>query len=155
MNHKLLVAVGEGETSEKVAHYVARACAGCESPDGGIVVFHIFVPEPPFVEGADPVAAEELAERTARERTVAAEQLLADIKKTMILAGVKPGRITTEHAAAEGDITKQIIRAATAHDCDTIVVGHPNRSRLREFLAGGVVDHILRQPIDFTLWLVA
>lgn len=154
MKHKLLVAIGDGETSQKTALYVARACAGNESSGGGIVVFHVFVPDPPFVEGADPAAAEELAERTARERTTAAEQLLADIKNTMVLAGVKPERITTELARAEGDITKQIIRAAAANDCDTIVVGHPNRSRLREFLAGGVVDHIMRKPIGHTIWLV-
>lgn len=154
MKHKLLVAIGDGDTSQRTALYVARACAGSESSFGGIVVFHVFVQDPPFVEGADPVASEELAERTARERTATAEQLLTDIKKGMILEGVKPDMITTELAEAEGDITKQMVRAAAAHDCDTIVVGRHNRSRLSEFLDGGVVDHIMRKPIGYTIWLV-
>ena len=155
MKHKLLVAVDGGKTSRKTALYAAHACAGSESSFPEIVVFHVFVPIPPFVEGADPVAADELAERMERQRTEAAEKMLADIKKTIICEGVKPKLVTTELAERQGDVMKQIVRAAAAHHCDTIVIGRHSRSLLGEFLAESVAEHILRTPSGYTIWLVA
>jgi nucleotide-binding universal stress UspA family protein len=154
MKHKLLVAVKGGKTSRRTIEYVAQMCAGNAPWCAGLVFLHVFVPIPPYVEGANPVAADKLAERTETQRTLAAKKMLADIKAFVIRAGVKPGLVATVLADRQGDMRKQILRVAAARGCDTIVVGRDNRSLLGEFLAGSVVERMLWKPIGYTIWVV-
>jgi nucleotide-binding universal stress UspA family protein len=154
VKHRLLVAIEGSKKSRKAAIYAARACAGSAQTSPAIVVLHVFVPIPPFVEGANAAAADKLAERTERKRTKAAEKMLADIKEAIIHEGVKPELVITECAERQGDVTKQILRAAARHGCDTIVVGRDKRSLLSEFLVGSVEEHILRKPVGYTIWVV-
>jgi len=153
MNHKLLLAVDGARSSRKTAIYAAQICAGSRTCRG-IVVFHVYVAIPPFVEGANPGPADLLAERTDKVRTGAAEKMLANIKEAIIREGVGSELITTELVEKEGDAAKQIIRAAAAHGCDTIVLGRHNKSLFVEFLEGSIVEHILRKPIGYTIWVV-
>ena len=154
MKHKLLVAVKADKASRGLIEYVAQMCGGTASWCAGLVFLHVYVPIPPYVEGANPVAADRLAERTEKKRTLAAKKMLADIKASVIGAGVKPGLVTTVLADKQGDTRKQILQVAAAQGCDTIVVGRDNRSLLGEFLAGSVVERILWKPIGYTIWIV-
>jgi nucleotide-binding universal stress UspA family protein len=83
-----------------------------------------------------------------------AEQTLAQIKERIILAGVPPKCVTTEIAKEEGDVVAQLIDAAATNGCNTIVVGRDNKSMFSKFLGGSVIEHLLRKPIGFTIWVV-
>jgi nucleotide-binding universal stress UspA family protein len=155
MKHKLLVAVDGNESARKAALYAARACADSGPSFPGIVVCHVYVPIPPYVEGANPIAADELAERTEQQRTTDAEKILADIKGLIVGEGIPPELVTTALAERQGLVKNLLVQAAAAHGCDTIVVGHHNRSLLGELLVEGVVEHLLHKPNGYTLWLVA
>jgi nucleotide-binding universal stress UspA family protein len=68
--------------------------------------------------------------------------------------GVKPEQVTTEIAKQRGVIAPQILQAAADHNCDTIVVGRRGGSMLAAFLLGSVVEHLLRNPVGFAIWVV-
>jgi nucleotide-binding universal stress UspA family protein len=154
MKHKLLVAVDGTESSFKIADYAAQACAGSETPGVRIVVFHVLPRLPPNVEGSKAAAADKRAEEFATKAWDKAEQTLAQIKERMVRAGVKPEGVLTEVAEEGGDVVAQIIHAAAAHGCDTIVVGRDEKSMFSKFLTGSVIEHLLRKPIGYTIWVV-
>jgi nucleotide-binding universal stress UspA family protein len=154
MKHELLVAVDGTKSSLKAALYAAEACAGSETPGMRIVVFHVLPRLPPNVEGSTAAAADKRAERFAAKAWDKAEQTVAQIKEYIVRAGVPPKCVTTEVAEEEGDVVAQIIQAAAEQKCDTIVVGRDKRSMLSKFFAGGVIEHLLRKPIGYTIWVV-
>ena len=80
--------------------------------------------------------------------------MLECIRQRVVTEGVKSERVETAMAGECGSVVKQILEAAAAHGCDTIVVGRQGKSLLSEFLAGSLVEHLLWKPIGYTIWLV-
>lgn len=119
-----------------------------------IVVFHVLPRLPPHVEGSTAAAADKRPENFDAKAWDKAEQTLAQIKERIILAGVPPKCVTTEIAKEEGDVVAQLIDAAATNGCNTIVVGRDNKSMFSKFLGGSVIEHLLRKPIGFTIWVV-
>ena len=154
MKHTLLVAVEGGEASFQTAAYAAQACAGENQAGGRIVIFHVLPPLPPYVEGGEAVAVRRLAHGLEAQMRTAATRMLAEIRQRVLREGVKAEQVTTEMAEECGSVVEQIIGAAAAHGCDTIVVGRRGKSLLGEFLAGSLVEHLLWKPIGYTIWLV-
>ena len=154
MKHKLLMAVDGTKNSFKTALYAAQACDGSETSGVRIVVFHVLPRLPPHVEGSKAAAADKRAEKFDGKAWDKAEQTLAQIKERIVRAGVKPECVMTEIADEEGDVVAQIIQAAAAHGCDTIVVGRHEKSIFGRFLAGSVGEHLLHKTVGYAIWLV-
>ena len=154
MKHKLLLAVDGTKSSFKTAVYAAQACDGSGAPGVRIVVFHVLPRLPPHVEGSTAAAADKRAKKFDTKAWDKAEQTLAQIKDRIVRAGMPPKCVTTKIAEEEGDVVAQIIDAAATHGCNTIVVGRDNKSMFSKFLGGSVVEHLLRKPIGFTIWVV-
>ena len=81
-------------------------------------------------------------------------KILAKTKETLVKRGLKPEQVTTEIAKERGNIAPQILQAAADHKCDTIVVGRRGGSMVAAFLLGSVVEHLLRNPVGFAIWVV-
>lgn len=59
-------------------------------------------------------------------------------------------RLSKEIVLAQGDPAKMILRAATEHDVDLVVMGAYGHSHVREILLGSTTEHVLRhieQPL--------
>lgn len=156
MKHKLLVAVDGGKTSLKIIEYVARACAGAHDDEFAMVVFHVLplFPIYDYLAGANAPVGDILDWFDNHTRTVATE-ILAKAKETLVKqGGVKLEWVTTEIAKQRGMIAPQILQAATDHKCDTIVVGRRGGSMVAAFFLGSVVEHLLRNPVGFAIWVV-
>ena len=153
MKHRLLVAVDGTKSSFKTALYAAQACAGSETRGVRIVLFHVLPRLPPNVEGSKAAEADRRAERFAVKAWDKAEQTLAQIKECVVRAGVTPKCVATG-IADEGNTVTKIIHAAATHGCNTIVVGRHGKSMISKFLARSVVEHLLRKPIGYTIWVV-
>ena len=67
-----------------------------------------------------------------KETREAGERMLAEMKELLVREG-EPAR---------------------AHGCDTIVVGRRGKSMVGQFLVGSAVEHLLRNPTGFTIWVV-
>ncbi len=155
MNHKLLVAVEGGMESLETVLYAARACAGQNGPrSGAMVILHVLPPLPPSVESSEVEATRTLAARLSAENKRAAEIRLKELKTRAVQEGVAPESVQIEIAEDSDIVLEQILRAASAHGCDTVVVGRRGQSLLREFLAGSVVERLLWKPIGFAVWIV-
>jgi nucleotide-binding universal stress UspA family protein len=153
MKHRLLVAVDGTKSSFKTALYAAQACAGSETRGVRIVLFHVLPRLPPNVEGSKAAEADRRAERFAVKAWDKAEQTLAQIKEYIVRAGVNPKCVATG-IAEEGDAVSKIIHAAATHGCDTIVVGRHGKSMISKFFTGSIVEHLLRNPVGYTVWVV-
>ena len=155
MNHKLLVAVEGGMGSLETVLYAAQACAGQNDPRRGVmVILHVLAPLPPSVESGDAEATRNLASQLSAENKRAAEVRLHELKTRAVQEGAAPESVQVEIAEDSGSLLDQILNAATAHRCDTIVVGRRGQSLLKEFLAGSVVERLLWKPIGFAVWIV-
>ncbi len=161
MKHKLLLAVDGEKASLKTAIYVGRACAGAAGADFEIVVLHV-LPVVPSRESWLMASAPEQSQTVFREYQVAFQKetqeagvrLLAEMKELLVREGVPADRITTELAPERGNVAPQVLTAARAHGCDTIVVGRRGKSMVGQFFVGSVVEHLLRNPTGFTIWVV-
>jgi nucleotide-binding universal stress UspA family protein len=155
MKNKLLVAVDAENSSWKIVDYVARACAGVVGEGLAIVVFHVLPPFPGYglTRGVNVNIGDVLDWFESQTRAEATE-LLAKMKDRLVQAGIKPEFVTTEIAKERGMIAPQILQAAAEHKCDTIVVGRHRKSMVRAFLLGSVVEHLLRNPVGFAIWVI-
>jgi nucleotide-binding universal stress UspA family protein len=153
MKHRLLVAVDGTKSSFKTAMYAAQACAGSDTPGVSIVLFHVLPGLPPHVEGSKAAEADKRAEEFGAKAWNKAEQTLAQIKEYIVHAGVKAKCVVTG-IAEEGDAVTKIIHAAATHGCDTIVVGRHGKSMISKFFTGSIVEHLLRNPVGYTVWVV-
>ncbi|MDE3099312.1 MAG: universal stress protein [Verrucomicrobiota bacterium] len=155
MNHKLLVAVEGGMDSMATVTYAAKACAGAEVPEGGgMIILHVLPPLLASVEGIEAAVVRKLASQIQADRRKTATTMLQELKQRVIQEGVRPEIVATEVAENSGGVLKQILKTATRHGCDTIVVGRSDQSLLREFLAGSIVERLLWKPIGFAIWIV-
>jgi nucleotide-binding universal stress UspA family protein len=155
MKHKLLVAVDGEKAFSKIIDYVARACAGSADDEFAIVVFHV-LPMYPVCDymAAITVPVGDALDWFDNQTRLAATEILAKTKEALVKRGVKPEQVTTEIAKQRGVIAPQILQAAADHNCDTIVVGRRGGSMLAAFLLGSVVEHLLRNPVGFAIWVV-
>jgi nucleotide-binding universal stress UspA family protein len=156
MKHKLLVAVDGSKHSGRTVLYAARACAGHGKRTWGIVLFHVLVPPPRAIQRAGkPDAAGDNRrleyEKQARE---AAKRMLAEMKTRLGQEGVTTECVSARVARQRGRVADRILAVAEEENCDTIVVGRQGRSMLGQFLAGSVVEQLLRNPIAFSVWVV-
>jgi nucleotide-binding universal stress UspA family protein len=154
MNHKLLVVLETGGTSEKVAEYLARALScGC-SPDAKLVLFAVMPGLPPWIEAGEAVDATVQRDKIETERQEQTAKQMAGIRKYLVEHGVSDEIIPEETADSTLHIVPEILEAAKQHDCDTIVMARHHKSMIREFFTGDTAEKLLRHPTGFTVWLV-
>ena len=142
--------------------YVGHACAGVAGKDFGIVVLHVLPVEParePYELARVPEKCKEAFRQYQaafrKETQQAGVRMLAEMKELLVREGVPANCITTEVASERGNVAPQILDAARAHGCDTIVVGRRGKSMVGQFFVGSAVELLLRNPTGFTIWVVS
>ena len=154
-NLKLLVAVDGGKASSRTIHYVGHACRAMTEAAPQVVLFHVLPPLPPYLEAGDSAAGTpNPRDAFETESRKTAGHMLAECQRMLAADGVPPGSVTVEMVENEGNVTAQIIGAAYRLGCDTVVVGRHGGSMVGRFVAGSVVEHLLREPVGLTIWVV-
>jgi nucleotide-binding universal stress UspA family protein len=154
MKHKLLLALEINESADKVAEYVARACAGARPPETKVVLFTMLPGLPPWVESGESADATTQRDKVEAEKQAEAVQWLAQVRQSLVTQGVADSLIVEEIGDESPWKVDHILAAARRHGCDTIVIARHHKSMVREFFAGNTEEKLLRHPTGFTVWLV-
>jgi nucleotide-binding universal stress UspA family protein len=154
MKHKLLIALECNEPSEKVAEYVARACAGARTPDAKLVLFTVMPGLPAWVESGEAADAATQRDKVETEKRAEAVQCLAQVRQYLVAQGVDDRIIVEEISDETPWKVEHILASAKRYECDTIVMARHHKSMVREFFAGDTEEKLLRHPTGFTVWLV-
>ncbi|MCG3146924.1 MAG: hypothetical protein PCFJNLEI_00359 [Verrucomicrobiae bacterium] len=152
MNHQLLIAIELNEPAQRVAEYVARACAGVT--DARLTLFTMLPGLPAWVESGESADASTQRDKIEAEKRAEAEQCLANVRQHLVAHGVDDRMIDVEIADESPWKVEHILTAAREHGCDTIVLARHHKSMVREFFAGDSEEKLLRHPTGFTVWLV-
>jgi|GEM_PF-1826775 len=154
MNHKLLIALERGETSQKVADYVARACADARGPNTKLVLYTMLPGLPAWVESGESADASTQRDKVEDEKRAEAAQCLAEVRQYLVAHGVEDGLIVEEIADETPWKVADILATAKRYECGTIVMARHHKSMVAEFFAGDTEEKLLRHPTGFTVWLV-
>jgi nucleotide-binding universal stress UspA family protein len=117
--------------SERSKYAFRLACVLARSTGARIVVLH--VSEPPL-DTLIQAAVSGVAEETI-------------VSARMHLASFEARGIKMEHRMVEGDPASAIVQAATATNCDMIVMGTHGRSGLNRLLMGSVAEAVVRHAL--------
>lgn len=148
---RILLAVDDSAASRRAVMYFTDIVA----PDrvNGVVLFHVLPPTPPGrLEHADVLEREE----SSNERSAAEQKLLAPIRTQLESAGVPAALIflRTESCAGEYEIVPDILSAARAHECGTIVVGREAFTGLKKLFRHHIADAIIKSGEGMGVWVV-
>jgi nucleotide-binding universal stress UspA family protein len=160
---RLLIALDDSEASRKAVEYVSAMIDG--RPGYHVCLLHGLPPVPPFEHGGaeDPMLEEILdanlqkkrAEWLQRERQ-AAQPLLEKAKGVLRRSQVSENTITTRFAFASNVdvLVTEIVEAAQAENCDTIIVGRETFTGLNRLFKHHVADDLIRRGHGYTIWVV-
>ena len=166
MRHaRLLVFIDGSPSSKRAVGHVARALRGRRGPR--VCLAHAFPPIPPRLcefGGAETPEEEERQEarlKEAQQRWMAvtketAQRVFDGTRARLRKAGLAAGAIETQFLeAADGrDICGEILEAARARRCSTVVVGREPVSWLRELMRDDLAEEIVRRGKGLTIWVV-
>jgi nucleotide-binding universal stress UspA family protein len=145
---RILVAVDEGETSQRALRYVGRMSAAMT--DIYICLLHVY-PEPPpdfYTNGG-------VLETYQTEKAQRAEGIFVQAEKILIEAGVKPEIIRRSiHLAKGRTISQMVLDIQREGDFGTVVVGKRGVSKAEEYLFGSISNALARHSSKFTTWIV-
>lgn len=122
--------------SECATHALEYAVELAVKLSASMVLLHVFLP--PVVYMPDGVwALPEGAPNVHDKLRTALDSLAAQTRKT----SSRP----VETALAEGDPSKEIVKAAADHGCDLIVIGTHGRSGISHLVLGSVAEKVVQR----------
>jgi len=161
----ILIALDDSEASLKAVKYVADLIGGVA--DLSIYLVHVLPPLPPdlleFGGAEDPHQEARMESRLHQEQAVWAKEecdkvrpLFQRAKDILLRAGVKKEAIQPHHCLSVNrwELARNIMEAAEARNCETIVVGRRAFHGLHKLLGHHVSDHLLRKCEGLTIWVV-
>jgi nucleotide-binding universal stress UspA family protein len=161
----LLLAVDDSEGTDRAVNYVATIIGG--QSGFRICLFHVFVPLPPSLvefggaENPEEEERREAVQRDARAQWIAkaqacAESIFAKAQSILRTAGVPAQAVETQLATplnGEGVVTN-ILEAARANKCGTVVVGRESFSWLQELFQHDIGEELIRRGQGLAIWVV-
>jgi nucleotide-binding universal stress UspA family protein len=159
--HTLLIAVDDSEATARAVTYVA-SIAG-RHRDVRLHLWHVAPIPPEFLEfgGSEDVQVEEKREAELAQSRLGyledvAQAVFAQAQAILNHVGVPAGAVDTHFLTTmDGeDLVQNLLEAARANACDTIVVGRQSHSWLRELVQHHLADELVRQGEGLTVWVV-
>lgn len=165
VNKRILVAVEDSEASKRAVTYVAKLIGGRQG--FSVRLFHVLAPLSP--ELLETPGSEDMAEEAKLEKEVqdaqaqwlavaerAAQPVFAQAKSILSEAGVPSEAIETHISTSitRQEVATDILEAAQAGKCGTIVVGRSSFSRFKELFRHHVADELVRNAQGMTIWVV-
>ena len=160
---RLLVAVNDSEASHKAIAY------GCGMIDGRpghhVCLLHGLPPAPPLEHcGSENPLLEEILDANLQKKRAewikkeqrSAQPMLEKAKVALRSAQVPENAMTTRFASASNVdvLVTEILTAAQADNCDTIVVGRETFAGLDRIFKHHVADDLIRRGQGYTIWVV-
>lgn len=171
MEQKILLALDGSENSTKAVKYLGDMIHGCEGFH--ITIFHVVGIPPELMEhgGAEKggatqpdrerLLAEELQENQRKWREQVLEkvekEIFAPAKRILGDRGFQGALSTIETKVAinsHPDVALAIIEEIDDDGYATIVIGKRGRSKIKEFLLGGVTCKVIHHIQGCTVWVV-
>ena len=165
MIDKFLIAVEDSETSFKAVSYVSQILRGRR--DVQVRLLHVLPPFPRgFLEfgGAEHPQIEhrlrtELRQDQTRWIETAKRKAQPSLDKalTVLIEGrLSPHNISTSFSSPihRPDMALEILKAAAAWRCGTLIVGRHTRSWIQEIRSTHVGDDLVRKGQGFAIWVV-
>ena len=162
---RMLVAIDDSDASMRAVRYVANVIGGQHGFH--LHLFHVLHPlSPELLEfiGSEKIEEEEQMEATLRDaqtqwitKEKKAEQSVFKKAKVILREAGVPGRaVKTGYCTSTNrqEVAADILEAARAERCSTIVVGRESFSGLKRFLRRHVGDELIRKGQGFTIWVV-
>jgi nucleotide-binding universal stress UspA family protein len=162
---KFLIAVDESVGSLKAVTYVSRILRGCT--DIHVRLLHVLPPIPPeFLEfgGAEDPQIEqrlsgELRQNQARWVETAKRNAQSLLDKALAIfreGGFPQDQVSTTFSLPihRPDVAQEILEAAQAWNCGTLVVGRHTRSWIMEMRSVHVGEELARKGQGFAIWVV-
>ncbi len=161
MSERILVAFDASENALRAVDYVAKMAAA----GAGLQVELLYVerlPERDFFE------TEQAWKVACASQAEAVKQALAEARKRLTKAGLKPEAVTvrTLPSCRTGDpqaqscslgtsIARDIMRVREEGGFGTVVIGRRGVSKAEEFLFGSVSSKVMHLAKDCAVWVVA
>ena len=162
---KFLIAVDGSTTSLKAVSYVGQILRGRTNVH--VRLLHVLPSIPPrFLEfgGAEQPQTEqrlsgELRQDQAQWIDIAKRNAQASLDKArdiLIRSGLSPTEVSTSFSSPihRPDVAYEILKAAEAWKCGTLVVGRHPRSWIRELRSTHVGEDLIRKGQGFAIWVV-
>jgi nucleotide-binding universal stress UspA family protein len=164
-SRNILIAVDDSEVSNRAVAYVADLMGGRRG--FRFHLLHILPPLPPAlleVGGSEDPDTEQHEEASIRDQQAAwlaqaeeaARPMLERAKSILRSAKVPAQAVGTQCVISlNGEaIVTDILEAARANQCGTVVVGRESFHGLRAFLARHVADDLIHKGHGSTIWVV-
>ena len=161
----MLIAIDDSAASNRAVTYVGSIMGGRE--DCRVCLWHASPPLPrellEFGGSSDPQheAHEEARIHAEQARWLeavrqAAEPVFTRAKRILHEAGVPADAVETQMTETINtqDIVLDMLEAARAQQCGTVVVGRESLHGLRARLTSPLSDTLIRQAHDLTVWVV-
>jgi nucleotide-binding universal stress UspA family protein len=160
---RLLIAVDDSEASHKAVAYVCAMIDG--RPGYHVCLLHGLPQGPPFEHGGseDP-GLEEILESNVQKRRaewIKREQQSAQSMLEKAKSILRGGRVSEQAMTARfafsynvDALVTEILEAAQAESCDTIVVGRETFTGLDRIFKHHVADDLIRRGQGYTIWVV-
>jgi nucleotide-binding universal stress UspA family protein len=165
MTGKILVAVDSTDASTQALSYVVKLLENSKGVQ--FRLFHVLPPIPPEYRehGGSEDPDEELtlgkklmqAQNDWVDKAKSRAQPVIDNAKTMFLeAGIPAEMVSTEFStcAHPAELVDDILEAAKAWKCETIVVGRQCCSKFAELFHHHVGEELLQKGKGFAIWIV-
>jgi Universal stress protein family len=164
-NKYILLAVDDSEATARAVTYVASIIEG--QPGVRLCLLHVFAPlSSKLLEfgGAENPAEEERREAVQKDArtqwiaraTICAEDLFAKAQSIFYTAGVPAHAVETQLATPlNGEaVVTDILEAARANQCGTVVVGRGSFSWLQELFQHHIGEELIRKGQGLAIWVV-
>jgi nucleotide-binding universal stress UspA family protein len=160
---RLLIAVDDSEASHKAVEYVSAMID--RRPGYHVCLLHGLPQGPPFEHGgSEDSLLEEILDANLQKRRAewikrkqqSAQPMLEKARAVLRSAEVSEGATTTRFAFAYhvDALVTEILEAAQAEKCDTIVVGRETFTGLDRIFKHHVADDLIRRGQGYTVWVV-
>jgi len=162
---RFLIAIDTSEASYKTVTYVSRVLRGRN--DVEVRLFHVLPSIPPELlefGGAEQPQLEqrlsnELRQNQARWIETAKHNVQESLDKAsarLLENGLSSDRVSTAFSSPihRPDVAREILEAAQAWKCGTLVVGRHTRSWIKELGSSHVGEELVRKGQGFVIWVV-
>lgn len=154
---KILLALDPSPQSRRAAEYladIAGSLPGCEVLLLSVVSRWPLTLSEPIADEPLPAGGEVHGDEDTQKELQQAQAFLNEITLTLLQSGFSEARVQRRLIPQERGVAQDIIAVAESDECDTIVVGRRNLSKVESIFLGSVSSTLVKQATGRTVWVV-
>jgi len=151
---KALIALDATPHSQRAVEYAAAVLPHVPQCEVVLLALSPVVPEGSAAFDPESGAPEVHGDVDHGPELNALRSALAAAAERLCGQGLPPWRLRQLLQPMRLSLAQDVVNAAAAEGCDTIVVGRRGLSRMRELLLGSVSDEVVHKASGLTVWVV-